>query len=80
VTTENVSRGGFRFLARNEYPLGATIEAALPYSAGSANIFTPAKIIHRQEGFAPGVSAYGVAYLPSSLAPSLTGLRLTQAK
>jgi hypothetical protein len=80
VTTENVSRGGFRFLGRKDYPIGATIEAALPYSAGAANIFTPARIVHRQEGFKVEMFAYGVAYLPSSLAPSLTGMRITQAK
>jgi hypothetical protein len=80
VTTENVSRGGFRFVGQKEYAVGTTIEAALPYSAGSANIFTPAKIVHRQEGFVAGMFTYGVAYLPSSLAPSLTGMRITQPK
>ena len=80
VVTENVSRGGFRFIGRKEYPVGANIEAALPYSAGAANIFTPARIVHRGEGFTAGMFTYGVAYLPSSLAPSLTGMRITQPK
>jgi len=80
VSTENVSRGGFRFLSRRDYPIGTVIEAALPYSPGAANIFTPAKIVYKEAGDDAGTFAHGVAYVPSPLAPSLTGMRITQPK
>ena len=80
VTTENVSRGGFRVRSQKDYPLGTVLEAALPYSPGAANIFTPARIVHKQVGIGANTFAYGIAYVPAPLAPSLTGLRITQPK
>jgi len=80
VSTENVSRGGFRFRSQKDYPSGTVLEAALPYSAGAANIFTPVRIVHRSVGVGAQNFAYGVAYVPAPLAPSLTGLRITQPK
>jgi hypothetical protein len=80
VSTENVSRGGFRFISRKDYPLGTIIEAALPYSPGAANIFTPARIVYKEAGAREGIFAHGVAYVPSPLAPSLTGMRITIPK
>jgi hypothetical protein len=80
VSTENVSRGGFRFVSHKDYPVGTVIEAALPYSQGAANIFTPARIVHRELGVGAKTFAYGVAYIPSPLAPSLTGMRITHPK
>jgi hypothetical protein len=80
VSTVNVSRGGFRFLSRKDYPIGTVVEAALPYSPGAANIFTPARIVYKEAGAREGTFAHGVAYIPSPLAPSLTGLRITQPK
>ena len=80
VFTENISRGGFRFISRKDYPLGTVIEAALPYSAGAANIFTPAKIVYKEAGQGEGTFAHGVAYIQARVARSLTGLRITQPK
>jgi hypothetical protein len=80
VTTEDISRGGFRFTSRKDYPVGTVIEAALPYSQGAANIFIPAKIVHRQAVGDEGTFAHGVAYLQAPVARSLTGLRITQPK
>jgi hypothetical protein len=80
ATTENVSRGGFRVLSEKDYPVGTVIEAALPYLPGAANIFTPAKIVHKELGVGAKTFAYGVSYIPSPVARSLTGLRITQAK
>ena len=80
VSTENVSRGGFRFRSRKDYPIGTVIEAALPYSPGAANIFTPARIVHKEEGGGEETFAHGVVYIPSPLAPSLTGMRITRPK
>ena len=80
VSTENVSRGGFRFVSRKDYPIGTVIEAALPYSPGAANIFTPAKVVYKEPGKFEGTFAHGVAYIQAPVARSLTGLRITQPK
>jgi hypothetical protein len=80
VTTENISKGGFRFIGHKDYPVGTVVDAALPYSPGAANIFTPSRIVHREVGVGGSSFAYGVAYVPSPVAPSLTGYRITQPK
>jgi len=82
VSTENISRGGFRFIGRKDYPIGTVMEAALPYSPGAANIFTPIRIVYKEkeEGGSEGTFVHGVAYIPSPLAPSLTGMRITHPK
>ncbi len=77
VVTENVSRGGFRFRSSRDYPVATLIEAALPYVAGAANIFAPARIVYREPHPAQGKTAYGVAYVPSQMASSLTGMRIS---
>jgi len=80
VTTDNVSRGGFRITSKKDYPVGAILEAALPYSPGAANIFTPVRIVHRELMVGAETFIYRVTYVPSPAAPSLTGLRITQPK
>jgi len=80
VSTEDVSRGGFRFISRKDYPLGTVIDAALPYSPGAANIFMPAKIVQKEAGDSEGMFAHGAAYIPSPVAPSLTGMRISPRK
>lgn len=80
ATTENVSRSGFRMRSQRDYPLGTVVEVALPYSPGAANIFTPAKIVHKELAVGGATFAYGVAYVPSPMARSLTGLRITHGK
>jgi hypothetical protein len=79
VSTENVSRGGFRFVSHKDYPLGTLIEAALPYSPGAANIFIPAKIIHELVCSGAGTFAYGVACMPTP-APKHAGMRTSPPK
>lgn len=76
VSTENVSRGGFRFRSRRDYPIATLVEAALPYVAGAANIFTPVRIVFREEHPTQAARAYGVAYVPTQVASSLTGMRI----
>jgi len=80
ATTENVSRGGFRFKTEKDLPIGTIIEVALPYSPGASNIFTPARIVHKELGIGAKTFAYGVSYVPSPVARSLTGLRIMQSK
>jgi hypothetical protein len=74
--TENVSRGGFRFRSSRDYPIATLLEAALPYVPGAANIFTPVRIVFREENPTQAAKAYGVAYLPTQVASSLTGMRI----
>jgi hypothetical protein len=77
VLTENVSRGGIRFKSSRDYTIASLIEAALPYVPGAANIFAPGRIVYREEHPATEMRSYGVAYLPTQMASSLTGMRIT---
>ncbi len=63
VATENVSRGGLCFKSRKSYPMGSSLEVALPYSLGPANIFIDARIVYARELPSEGLNRYGVAYL-----------------
>jgi hypothetical protein len=63
VTCEDVSRGGLCFKSPKRYFLGSRIEVAIPYAAGAANIFVPARIVYTQELSKEGVYKYGVSYL-----------------
>jgi hypothetical protein len=77
VVTENVSRGGFRFRSSRDYTIASLIEAALPYVPGAANIFAPARVVYREDHPTQEMRAYGVAYLPTQMASSLTGMRIS---
>ncbi len=80
VLSENVSKGGFRVVSKKDYALGSVFEAALPYSAKSANIFTPARIVYKDGGTGGVPFGYGFCYIPSPMAPSLTGMQISQAR
>ena len=77
AVTENVSRGGFRFRSFKDYPIASLIEVALPYVPGAANIFAPARIVYREDHPTQETRAYGAAYVPTQMASSLTGMRIT---
>jgi PilZ domain len=64
VECENVSRGGLRFKSKKMYPEGTPIEAAVPYSKNSMNIFVQARIAY-QQGLSGGFYRHGVAYTKS---------------
>jgi len=64
VTSENILRGGLRFKSKKHYAEDWTIEVALPYSRGGANIFSAAKIKHIGKVEGEGQNIYGVAYSP----------------
>ena len=66
AVTVNVSRGGFRFRSPKRYREGWVVEAALPYSRTTANIFAPAQIVFAGESEAERVFVYGVKYLPAT--------------
>ena len=60
----DVSRGGVCFLSSKLYARGDLIEAAVPFLAGQANIFTRAKIANVRLAATPeGANKYGVSYL-----------------
>ncbi len=63
VTTENVSRGGFCFKGSKAYLVGSPVEVSVPYSAGGANIFVPARIAHVFERTGDNAYRVGVAYI-----------------
>lgn len=46
VACEDISKEGFRFTCPKEYPQGIRIEAAVPYTKSSTNIFCHAGIIY----------------------------------
>lgn len=64
VICENLSRGGLRFRSPSRYLPGSRIEVAVPYSAGSGNIFVPARIVYVQEF--GNLFAIGAAYVGAS--------------
>ncbi len=59
---DNISRGGFSFRSRKSYPMGATIEAAVPYSPGWDPVFVSACIRHVEKLDGPTLFRYGAAY------------------
>jgi hypothetical protein len=63
VTCEDASRGGICFRSPKRYFMGSRIEVAMPYGAGTANIFVPARIVYAQELQKEATFKYGVAYL-----------------
>jgi PilZ domain len=62
VACEDISKGGFRFTSRKEYPQGIRLEAAVPYTKSSNNIFTLAGIIYCQK-MPDGQYRHGVTYI-----------------
>ena len=70
AVTDNVSPGGFRFRSRRNYRLGAILTAALPYTPGTANVFSPIRIIYSEKLPAEGSFAYGIAYVQNESAVS----------
>jgi PilZ domain len=61
VDCEDVSKGGFRYTSRKEYPEGTRIEAAVPYAKFSTNIFSQASIIYCHK-MPDGQFRHGVTY------------------
>ena len=61
-TTEDVSRGGFRFASSKKYAVGSLVEASVPYTKGGANIFVPARIAWSRGMPEFGTTMYGIAY------------------
>jgi PilZ domain len=62
VPCEDISKGGFRFTSRKEFPQGTRVEAAVPYTPASTNIFTPASIIYCHK-MPDGQYRHGASYI-----------------
>ena len=62
VDCEDVSKGGFRFKSRKEYPQGIYVEVAVPYAKSSNNIFCNATISYCLK-LPDGQFRHGVTYI-----------------
>ena len=65
VTCEDVSKGGFRFVSRKEFPEGTRLEGSVPYTPFGNNIFLPACIVYCRK-LPDGQFRHGVAYIKTS--------------
>ena len=61
VTCENLSRGGLLLRSSRRYAPDSQIQVAVPFSAGGANIFVAAYVVHVEE--LEGCFRIGVAYV-----------------
>jgi hypothetical protein len=63
---ENVSKQGIAFRSRHKYDEGTTVEVAVPYTPGTANVFIPALVVHARPLPTAGLHRHGVKYLLKS--------------
>jgi hypothetical protein len=61
VECEDISKGGFRFTSRKEYPEGTRVETAVAYTKFGTNIFSPASITYCHK-MQDGQFRHGVTY------------------
>ena len=66
VACEDISKGGFRFTSRKEYPKGTRVESAAPYTKFSTNIFIPAVVIYSLK-MPDGRFRHGLNYIKSRI-------------
>lgn len=60
--TDDCSKGGFAFQCYGRFKVGDEVEACVPYKAGGANIFVPARIANARKQ-KDGRYRYGLAYI-----------------
>ena len=60
---ENVSHQGIAFRSRKKYEAGSQVEIAVPFTAGTANVFIPAVIVHSRPLASAGLHRHGAKYL-----------------
>jgi hypothetical protein len=63
---EDISRGGLRFKSRKHYPIGTSIDVAVPYSPETQSIFVHGRIVFVQDLPDQSMTRHGVCYLPTS--------------
>ncbi|HEX9759738.1 MAG TPA: PilZ domain-containing protein [Candidatus Acidoferrales bacterium] len=62
VEVENVSRGGLCFVSPKRYLNGSSVEVALPFEQGAANVFVRARVVRSSE-VTRGNQRYGISYI-----------------
>lgn len=65
VACEDISKGGFRFIGRKEYPEGIRVEVSVPYTKSSNNMFSLASIKYVLK-MPDGLFRHGVSYTKTS--------------
>jgi hypothetical protein len=63
VLVSNLARGGLSFYSANQYPEGALIEMAIPYTSRAPNIYSLLKIVGARKGKNGSLTEYRAAYL-----------------
>lgn len=63
VLVSNVGRDGVSFFSPNQYPDGATIEMAIPYTSKAPNIFSLVRIVGARRGKERNLTEYRATYL-----------------
>lgn len=66
VSVTDVSTGGLRFVSKQKYSAGHWLRVAVPYTAGTTNIFMEARVVwaRLRDGVMP--NEYGLKYIKSS--------------
>ena len=65
VACEDISKGGFRFVGRKEYPEGIRVEVSVPYTKSGNNMFSLASIKYSHK-MPDGQFRHGVSYTKTS--------------
>lgn len=60
---ENVSKQGIAFRSQRKYGVGTEVEIAVPFTAGTANVFIPAVIMHSRPLPSAGLNRHGAKYM-----------------
>src|SRR5215472_3676598 len=63
VLVSSLAREGVNFFSPNQYPEGASIEMAIPYTSKAPNIFSRVRIVRARREKQGGLTEYRAAYL-----------------
>ena len=63
VLVSNLARGGLNFLSANDFPEGACIEMAIPYTSKAPNIYAAVKIVGARKTKGSNLTEYRAVYL-----------------
>jgi PilZ domain len=63
VLVSSLARGGLSFLSSNEFPEGAAIEMAIPYTSKAPNIYSLVRVVGARKGRHGHLTEYRAAYM-----------------
>ena len=63
VVVSSLAREGVNFFSSNQYPEGASLEMAVPYTSKAPNVFSLARIVGARRDKDGGLTEYRAAYL-----------------